>query len=364
MGKSKTDSVVLISKKPIEQQNIVVPIVNEINKKQLVKRVKHKSTDVTITATQKSSQTQNKGPNVILHLKCKISELHEYQKIVKKFENNYLIYEPVIPNNNYVPYEDVIEHNYSSYVAINTPFTINNDNETNVESNVASTNVESNVASTENICEKLKDLKLQLYKNVPINKQCCCFWCSYEYKDDLCYIPKHIINDVIYGYGSFCTPQCAAAYLIKENIDDTTRYERYYLLNYIYGNGKCIKPSPNPFYTLEKYYGNLTIDEYRNLITKNKHLYITIDKPMTRIFPEIHEEIEESLMGNKESKIHNNNSNNNSRVYKVKMQNDPPQPTNDVQNMVVAINKPKNPFQMGKPVVSPVMATMATMATI
>ena len=44
---------------------------------------------------------------------------------------------------------------------------------------------------------------------------------------------------------------------------------------------------------------------------------------MTRIFPEIHEETEETLMGDKETKQVKNSN----RIYKVKMQNDP---TNEV----------------------------------
>jgi len=283
----------------------------------------------------------HKGPNVILHLKCKMTELYEYQKMIKRFENNSLVYEPMVPTDNFIPYEEVIDHSYSSYIdesnlattstsTSTSTATINNNNNTITPGQsmqeipeINETDNKLEVGGINNICLKLKDLKLQLYKNMPSNKCSACFWCSYDYMGTLCYIPKHIINDVIYGYGSFCTPECAVAYLIKENMDDTTRYERYYLLNYLYGNGKRIKPSPNPYYTLDKYYGNLSIEEYRKLI-KTDHLFVTIDKPMTRIFPEIHEENEESLMGGKESKTIKNNN----RIYKVKMQNDPP--TNEV----------------------------------
>jgi hypothetical protein len=277
---------------------------------------------------------QHRGPNVILHLKCKMSELYEYVKMLEKFKNNTLIYEPIVPNTNFVPYEEVIEHSYASYVGDMDkpimPMTTASGNSVDISEPMVEISVENRHENIGNICIKLKDLKLQLYKNVPINKNCACFWCSYEYSTPLCYIPKHIINDVVYGYGSFCTPECAVAYLIKENLDDTTRYERYYLLNYLYGNGKSIKPSPNPYYTLDKYYGNLSIEEYRALI-KSNHLFITVDKPMTRIFPEIHEENEELLMGGKESKSVKNNN----RIYKVKMQNEA---TNEVQPQKGKVN--------------------------
>jgi ABC-type uncharacterized transport system ATPase subunit len=46
---------------------------------------------------------------------------------------------------------------------------------------------------------------------------------------------------------------------MNENLDSSTRFERYHLLNHIYTKiydyKKNIKPSPNPYYMLEKYYG-------------------------------------------------------------------------------------------------------------
>jgi hypothetical protein len=65
------------------------------------------------------------------------------------------------------------------------------------------------------------------------------------------------------------------------------------MLNNIYGKiynyDKNIKLAPNPYYTLDKYYGNLTIQEYRQLLTYERLLLI-IEKPLTKIFPELHED--------------------------------------------------------------------------
>jgi hypothetical protein len=86
---------------------------------------------------------------------------------------------------------------------------------------------------------------------------------------------------------------------MKETMDDSTKFERYHLLNRIYGKiygySKNIKPAPNPYYTLEKYYGTLTIQEYRKLL-KTDHMYLTIDKPITRLMPELHEETDETIL--------------------------------------------------------------------
>ena len=80
---------------------------------------------------------------------------------------------------------------------------------------------------------------------------------------------------------------------MKQNIDNNTKYERYQLLNYVYGNiydyKKEIKPAPNPYYMLDKFYGNLTIQEYRQLLEYDR-LILVIDKPLTKIYPEIHED--------------------------------------------------------------------------
>jgi hypothetical protein len=86
---------------------------------------------------------------------------------------------------------------------------------------------------------------------------------------------------------------------MNETIDDSTKFERYHLLNRIYGKicgfSKNIKPAPDPYYTLEKYYGNMTIQEYRKLF-KNEYMLLTIDRPMTRLLPELHEETDSTIL--------------------------------------------------------------------
>ena len=94
-------------------------------------------------------------------------------------------------------------------------------------------------------------------------------------------------------YGCFCSPECALSYLKNEQLDDSTKWERYALLNNVYSKiyeyTKNIKPAPNPHYTLDKYYGNLSIQEYRKLLNKER-IFMVVDKPMTKILPELYEE--------------------------------------------------------------------------
>ena len=133
---------------------------------------------------------------------------------------------------------------------------------------------------------------MQLYKG-NVDKKSACFWCTYEFDNTPCYIPiQNNINDVS-GYGCFCRPECAAAHLLKENIDDSTKFERYHMLNKLYGSiynyEKSIKPAPTPYYLLDKFYGNLSIQEYRKLL-KTEHMLVTLDKPFSKNLPELHEE--------------------------------------------------------------------------
>ena len=111
-------------------------------------------------------------------------------------------------------------------------------------------------------------------------------------------IPKHELNNTYHCYGCFCSPECASAFLFKESIDTSTKFERYHLLNHIYckiyNYEKNIKPAPDPFYTLNKYYGNLSIQEYRKLL-KNERLLLVVDKPLSRILPELHEDNDDMM---------------------------------------------------------------------
>ena len=90
---------------------------------------------------------------------------------------------------------------------------------------------------------------------------------------------------------------------MKESIDTSTRFERYQMLNVLYNNicnntDKPIKPAPDPHYLLSKFYGNLSIEEYRKLL-KSDHLLYIVNKPLTHSLPELYEDNNEFLVNNK-----------------------------------------------------------------
>lgn len=241
-------------------------------------------------------------PNVILHLKCKLSDLKSPTDLftlnVKgySFTNN-LNYNNIENQNNINEInKEQITHNEEK--SENCYF---HDDTSNT-----SKNKETDIRD---IWKKLKILEHNLHINNISNKKSACFWDTCEFDNPPVYIPKHYINETYHVYGCFCSPECAVAHLMEENIDSSIKFERYQLINHIYSKvydyNKNIKPAPNPYYLLEKYYGNLTTQEYRSLL-RNERLFLVVDKPLTRIMPELHEDNDDFLINNKIIPTNNN----------------------------------------------------------
>ena len=174
--------------------------------------------------------------------------------------------------------------------------------------NITSTNNSSpeessfNDNNTKEIFKKLKQLEMNLHINNINDKKSACFWCTCEFDNPPIYIPKHFLKDSYHVYGCFCSPECGVAHLMEENIDSSTKFERYHLLNHIYSKiydyKKNIKPAPNPYYLLDKFYGNLSIQEYRTLLS-NDRLFLIVNKPLTKIMPELHQDNDDFIINNK-----------------------------------------------------------------
>jgi hypothetical protein len=176
-----------------------------------------------------------------------------------------------------------------------------NDNHIDSKCNdMASTQLKKN--EQKDLWKKLKILEHNLHINNISDKKSCCFWDTYEFDNPAVYIPKHFIKDTYNVYGCFCSPECAVAYLMNENIDISVKFERYHLLNLIYGKiynyTRNVKPAPVPHYMLDRFYGNLNIQEYRSLLRKER-IFLIVDKPLTRILPELHEDNDDFILNNK-----------------------------------------------------------------
>lgn len=232
--------------------------------------------------------------NVILHLKCNSNDLNNEnvtQVLPESFQVSSQVKTDTLEFNNI---QDSLENEY-----------VEVDSDDKNEDNIEEPN--SNI-SMKHIWKKIKELQKIFYFNNVYSKKSACFWCTCEFDNPAIYIPKYQMNENYHVYGCFCSPECSVSFLMNENIDTSQKFERYQMLNYIYGKAynyeKNIQPAPSPYYLLDKFFGNLSIQEYRKLLS-NERLLIVIDKPLTRIFPEIHEE-NNDFISNKNSVVPSN----------------------------------------------------------
>lgn len=251
--------------------------------------------------------------NIILHLKCVESDI---KKNTLLSFNNYV---PNVEDVNTYQFNQTKNNNLNAleFTKTNKDFSLlqNTDfvevccesdslSNGNVNKNTQNLNTNRNI-----VWEKLRELASNLHVNNISDTRAACFWCTYEFDNPCVHIPRLYLNETYHCYGCFCSPECACAYLFRENIDSAIRFERYHMLNHIYckiyNYEKNIKPAPNPFYTLERFCGNLSIHEYRNMINKESVLLV-IDKPLTRILPELHEDNEDHMLHNNTKKSSSN----------------------------------------------------------
>lgn len=262
-------------------QNSIVVSSTEVTPKVQKKRGRKPKGGKIIEVMKKTIVEPYHIPNIILHLKCKMSDLDNYSTtpITSYVFNKDLNYE-------YLPF------NTETQTVCNKNISKNTDSEGTSEDNSD---------SLKQIWKKIESLSFHLHTNNIPDKKSACFWCTYDFENPPIFIPKYEINNSYYVYGCFCSLECACAHLIEENIDSATKFERYHLLNYIYGKiynyEKNIKPAPNPYYTLNKYYGNLSIQEYRKLL-KTERLLLIVDKPLSRQLPELHEDNDDYVINN------------------------------------------------------------------
>lgn len=263
-----------------QETNVICPSENKLVKK---RGRKPKGGKIIQQIPVNSVEKENKT-NVILHLKCSMKDLQTNGQTDNVESYNF--------SKNDLCYETIVSMNENSGLRLN----VNSEDDCDFEDDYSCKD------STKEIWRKLKQLEQNLHVNNVSNKRCACFWDTCEFDSPPIYIPKHFVNDTYHVYGCFCSPECAVAYLMNENIDSSSKFERYHLFNHIYSKiydyKKNVKPAPLPFYMLDKYYGNLSIKEYRSLL-KNDRLFLVVDKPLTKIMPELHEDNDDFILNNK-----------------------------------------------------------------
>ena len=267
--------------------------------------------------------------NIILHLKCNTTELDKKNFSMLNNKYNPKITQPTsfsLNSNqklNSLTFENINDNdnNMNLNVLSNFQNSITNPIIKNTSSIKETVTTNHDDVDIKDIWKKLSNLKYQLHYNCLPDKRSSCFWCTCPFDNPAIYIPSKIRKGVYDVYGCFCSPQCAVAFLRHEQLDHSVLWERYSMINDLYGKifGRNIKPAPSPYYTLNKFYGNLNIQEYRKLLNNDK-LLMVVDKPMSKVLPELYEDNNE--LPNVNNNLLNTQLNNDSNTnYRLKSNN-------------------------------------------
>ena len=326
----------------LQTSDLVSP--NQIYKGQINKKRGRKPKAGIILNSNSGIYDASQVPNIILHLKCHLSDLktnesisnYDYTPSISEVES-YNMSSNILQssdlcqtyNEEYddeIHETDTIEHNMypstqlsstaaivgaSASVAASAPVlpvpvsVIVNSSASSVKKAATETAVHVlNERYQKEIMKKINRLKYSFHNGetiqMKLNHKCACFWDTCEFDGPIYYLPIMIVNGVFHVSGCFCSPECALAALLKEQLDTSTKFERIHLLHLLYGSSsnKGFKPAPNPNYLLDKYYGNLTIDEYRSLLKGPQMIHI-VNKPLTHILPELYEDNNDFLVNSK-----------------------------------------------------------------
>ncbi len=146
--------------------------------------------------------------------------------------------------------------------------TLQNDNDQRVYSSDTNINHSYHEIINSQIQEKVNSElpKTTSPKVNQITTNICCFWCCHPFTCKPCSIPFYYREKTFHVYGTFCSPECATAYLFDTDKTESV-WDKYSLLNLmwnkIYKNRESIKKAL-PRTTLSMFGGNLSIEEFRS----------------------------------------------------------------------------------------------------
>ena len=250
------------------------------------------------------------APNIILHLKCGASDIPSNDLTDTPKPGDVVSFNTMDPKGS--DFNDSYQPQMNTVVAHVTAATPNDALIGNNAYNYLNDNGSDNECdddgnhSTKDILKKLTHLKTSFHRSDVFQaigaapRRSCCFWDTCEFDTPPVYLPKSISSNGGYVvYACFCSPECALAYLMNERIDTSVKFERCQMLNAMHGKVHVsVKPAPNPQYILSKFYGNLSIQEYRKLFKGEQIVYV-VNKPLTHVLPEIYEENNDFMLNNK-----------------------------------------------------------------
>ena len=282
-------------------EEVVVPVVPVEDKPITKKRGRKPKGGKLIQNLTNDNVVVSMVPNIILHLKCGAADIDS--SIIHNYKEGDVVSFNVMDNKGadlHDLYHSDNELKPNNALMGNNAYNYLNDTASDDDCD------EGGNTTTKTIMKKLNHLKISfhmsdLFQTVgAAPRRSCCFWDTCEFDTPPVYLPKCISNNGGYVvYACFCSPECALAYLMNERIDTSVKFERCQMLNAMHGKvNVSIKPAPNPHYTLGKFYGNLSIQEYRMLFKSEQIVYV-VSKPLTHILPEIYEENNDFMLNNK-----------------------------------------------------------------
>lgn len=196
---------------------------DEINKTQGKKRGRKPKGGKIVKMYNNLYNNEETCSNIILHLKCSLKdlELNELNTNIESYKfkasKTNLNYESIDNNKNNLQnadIENITENKQDNEEIYNTK-----------------------ESEQKELFKKLKELEHNLHTNNISDKKSSCFWCTYDFDNPSIYIPKYLLKDTYHVYGCFCSPECAVAFLMEENIDCSTKFEKVlFIKSYIFKN--------------------------------------------------------------------------------------------------------------------------------
>jgi hypothetical protein len=119
-------------------------------------------------------------------------------------------------------------------------------------------------------------------QRLPETTDAACFWDCHQFRGPPCVIPSVIEEGIWRVYGNFCCPECAAAYLFNERLDLHVQWERFALLNRLYGGIESVRLAPART-VLRLFGGSLDITDFRAIMSEGRIRVDVMTPPMISI---------------------------------------------------------------------------------
>jgi len=133
----------------------------------------------------------------------------------------------------------------------------------------------------------IKDVKTGETK-ICDNTNICCWWCTYNFKGSVYFIPDKLVGESYHVFGCFCSYNCAATYNL--NMNDYNIWGRYSLLKKMYEpyitdiDSVVLAPAREVF---DRFGGILSHDEYIRNVGSHIREYRMTMPPLVPIMPYI-----------------------------------------------------------------------------